>query len=95
MSTIFWYVTNPSSTFEMISQPQVALLSALLSSCIADYHTDHSGASNYIYPDYQGYGYAATGYDNYNTSVATFDSRKRRVFDASYSLSEHYYILNF
>ena len=86
----------------MISQVQFALLSACLTTCLGDYHVDHSAASNYIYPDYQGYGYGASGYGNYNSSVATFDSRKRRVFDsATYSLSEifnyfiFYYVLIF
>merc|ERR1712106_1141662 len=79
---------NHISAFEMISQVHLVLLSTLLSLHLCDYHTDHTGASNYIYPDYQGYGYGASGYGNYNSSVATFDSRKRRVFDsATYSLS--------
>ena len=73
----------------MTSHHQLILLSTLLTITVGDYHTDHTGSTNYIYPDYQGYGYGATGYGGYNTSVSSFDSRKRRVFDDStYSLSE-------
>ena len=89
MCAKLWNVTNHYPDTEMTSQPQLALLAALLTTSLSDYHTDHTGATNYIYPDYQNYGYGATGYGGYNTSVSTFDSRKRRVFDDStYSLSE-------
>jgi len=79
---------NHSQALDMTSHHQLILLSTLLTITVGDYHTDHTGSTNYIYPDYQGYGYGATGYGGYNTSVSSFDSRKRRVFDDStYSLN--------
>ena len=63
-----------------------ALLSAYLSVCLGDYHVDHSVATNYLYPDYQGYGVSA--YDGYNTNQTSLDTNKRRVFTDDYTFSK-------
>merc|ERR1719474_1612536 len=67
---------------------QLLIFQALVFLSSADLHLPEiSAPSNYIYPDYQSYGYGATGYSNYTTGVSNFDSRKRRVFTTDYSLT--------